>query len=141
MLQDRYLAKLMARRWISFVIGFIAFMTRISFMLFLDGISGGGQSTQEREVCDKAFKPLRMPNQNIIWQHSGHVVVCKICGKKFKTCKSINRYNKIFLFQGLPQEDLLQLLHVGQRGRRGKGRFCPAPGRGQTSSTILIRNI
>ena len=30
-LQDRYLAKLMARRWISFVICYIAFKSRISF--------------------------------------------------------------------------------------------------------------
>ena len=70
-LQDRYLAKLMARRRISFVICYIAFKTRISFkkhmkrgahllapgpedikggfvrefMLLLDGISVVGQST------------------------------------------------------------------------------------------------
>ena len=74
-LQDRYLAKLMARRRISFVICYITVKARISFkkdmkrgahlltpghedvvgrfvrdfMLLLAGISMGGQSTQERE--------------------------------------------------------------------------------------------
>ena len=74
-LQDRFLAKLMACSRISVVIYYIAFMTRITFkkhmkrgahllapgpedveggfmrefMLLLDGISVGRQSTQERE--------------------------------------------------------------------------------------------
>ena len=74
-LQDRYLAKLLAHRMISFAICYINFKTRISFkehtkkdahllapgpagvegkfgrefMLLLDGISVGGQSTIERE--------------------------------------------------------------------------------------------
>ena len=64
-LQDIYLAKLMARRRISFAICYITFKTRISFtehmkrgvkggfvrefMLLLDGISVGGQSTRVRE--------------------------------------------------------------------------------------------
>ena len=74
-LQDRYLAKLMTHRRISFAISYITFETRISFkehmkrgadllapgpagvegrflreiMLLLDGISVGGQSTRERE--------------------------------------------------------------------------------------------
>ena len=74
-LQDRNLVKLMASRRISFVICYIAFKTRIGFkmhmnrdahllapghgnvegrfgsefMMLLDGISVGVQSTQERE--------------------------------------------------------------------------------------------
>ena len=74
-LQDRYLAKLMARRRTSFAIYYITFKTRISFkkhmkkgahllvpgpasvevgfvrelMLLLDGLSVGGQRTRERE--------------------------------------------------------------------------------------------
>ena len=69
----------------------------ILLVLLLDGISVGGQSTQERvrvhpcNVCDKAFKSLRTPNQHTIWQHSGHVFVCK----KFKTNNSINRHKKL----------------------------------------------
>ena len=74
-LQVRYLAKLMARRRISFVICYIAFKTRISFkkhmkrgayllapgpsgvkgrfvreiILLVDGIPVGGQRTRERK--------------------------------------------------------------------------------------------
>ena len=47
-------------------------------------------------VCDKAFKSLPTPNQHTIWQHSGHVFVCKGCSKKFKTSNSINRHKKLF---------------------------------------------
>ena len=75
-LQDRYLAKLIARRRIRFFICYTTFKTRIGFkkhmkrgahlltpghkdveggfvrdfMLLLDGISVGGQITQEREA-------------------------------------------------------------------------------------------
>ena len=60
-----------------------------------------GDKAQERErvhpcnVCDKAFKSLPTPNQHKIWQHSGHVFVCKGCGKKFKTNNSINSHKKL----------------------------------------------
>ena len=70
------------------------------FMLLLDGIPVGEQSTRERErvrpcnVCDKAFKYLPTPNQHKIWQHIGHVFVCKGCGKKFQINNSINRHKK-----------------------------------------------
>ena len=88
LLQDRYLAKLMARRSISFAICYIIFKTRISFienmkrgahllapgpedikggfvrefMLLLDGISVG----------DKAHKKVR-------------VHPCIVCAKAFKS--------------------------------------------------------
>ena len=117
-LKDIYLAKLMARRRISIVICYIAFMTRIC------------------NVCDKAFKP----NQHIIWQLSGYGFVCKGCGQKFKTNNSFNRQKKTFGFPSLPQEEFLKLLHVVQQGRRGKGQFFPTPGRGKKSFTISIVN-
>ena len=47
-------------------------------------------------VCDMAFKSVWAPNQHTIWQHSGLVIVCKGCGKKFKTKNSINRHKKLF---------------------------------------------
>ena len=75
-------------------------------MLFLDGISvGGGGKAHKRQrahhynVCDNAFKSLLTPNQHIIWQDSGHVLVCKGCGKKFKTHNNINKHKKIFGFK------------------------------------------
>ena len=86
-------------------------------------------------VCDKAFKSLRTFNQHQILQHSGNVFVCKGCDKKCKTNKSINRHKKLYGLE--PHQELLHLLHVEQRGRRGKVRFCSAPGRGQTFSSIL----
>ena len=44
-------------------------------------------------------------------------------------------------FQASPQEQFLQLLLVEKGGRIGKGLVCPAPGRGQTFSTISVGNI
>ena len=64
-------------------------------------------------IYDRAFKSLQGPNHHIIWQHSGHMFVFKGCGKKFKTNNRINRHKKLFWFQASPQEELLQLLHVG----------------------------
>ena len=48
-------------------------------------------------VCDKDFMSLSMHNQHIIWQHIGHVFVCKGCCKKFHTNISIHRYKKFLL--------------------------------------------
>ena len=68
-------------------------------MVFLDGIKLGDKA-QERErvhpcnVCDKAFKPWPTPDQHKMWKQSGHVFVCKACGKKFKTKNIINRHKK-----------------------------------------------
>ena len=88
-------------------------------------------------VCDKAFKYMQMPNQHTIWQHSGHVFVFKGCGEKFKTNNSINRHKKLFACKPHHRKSFCNL----QGGRIGKGRFCPAAGRGQTSSTISIGNL
>ena len=55
-------------------------------MLLLDGISAGDKA-QARERVN--------PKQHTIWQHSGHVFVCKLCGKKFKTNNSIKRHKKL----------------------------------------------
>ena len=64
---------------------------------------GGIKNTRERvhscNVCDKAFKYLRTPKQHIICQHSGHVFVCKGCGKKFKTKNSFKGQKKPFGFK------------------------------------------
>ena len=45
-------------------------------------------------VCDKAFKSFQMPFHHKIWQHSGHLLACKGCGKKFNS-NSISRHNKL----------------------------------------------
>ena len=42
-------------------------------------------------VCDKAFKSLKTPNQHTLWQHSGHVFVCKGCGKNFSRKSSLSK--------------------------------------------------
>ena len=42
-------------------------------------------------VCDKALKSLPTLHQHMIWQHIGHVFVCKVCGK---TNNSIKRHKK-----------------------------------------------
>ena len=47
----------------------------------------------------RAVKSLQMPNQHMIWQHSGHMFVCNGCGKKFKTNNSINRPEKLCYFK------------------------------------------
>ena len=91
-LQDRYLAKLMAGRRISFVICYIAFKTMISFKKHMKRV-------HLCNVCEKAFMSLHTPNQHIIWHHSGPVFVCKGCVKKFKTNNSINRPKKLYHFK------------------------------------------
>ena len=64
-----------------------------------------GYKAQKRErvhpciACDKVFKSLGTPDQHIIWQHSGHVIVCKDWCKKFKTNNSANRQKKLFGFK------------------------------------------
>ena len=115
-------------------------------MLLLDGISVGDKAHEiERvhpfNVCDKAFKSLRTSNQHIIWQHIGLVFVYKSSGKKFKTNNNINRHKKIFGFKPHHRGRDFATFPGGARGRREKGQVCPAPGRGQTSSIISIRNI
>ena len=61
-----------------------------------------GNKAQEREredspcnVCDKASKSLPTPNQNKIWQLSGHVFVWQVCGKKFNPNNIINIHKKL----------------------------------------------
>ena len=131
------------------------------FMLFLNEISVGG-TTHKRERggnpcndCDKAFKSLPMPNYHKIWQHSGHVLACKGCGKKFNPNNSINWQKKHvcgkpdhmksfchFSMWGKDQHwgDNSQYEHKGGR-KRGNGRFSHSPERGQTSFTLSIWNI
>ena len=120
-LQGRYMAQWMARG--SIAICYIIFKKTISFkkhmkrgvhllapgpvsvkggfvrelMLLLDGISVGGQSQREKErfFSCKEFMSLPTPNQHKLWQHSGHVFVCKDCGIKFKINNSINRLLKL----------------------------------------------
>ena len=75
-----------------------------------------------------------------IWQPSGHVFVWKGCGKKFKTNNSINRQKKFFFVASLTTEKAFTTSPCGAKGKRGKGRFCPAPGRRQTLYTISIGN-
>ena len=48
------------------------------------------------------------PNQLKLWKH----IVCKGCGKKCKTNKSINRHKKLVFDK--PQEELLKFLNVGK---------------------------
>ena len=50
-------------------------------------------------LCDKAFKYFETPKQHTVWQHSGHVFVCKGCGKKSKTNNIDNRQKKSFGFR------------------------------------------
>ena len=88
----RYLAKVMACRRINFVICYIVFKTKIPFKKHM-------KRFHPCNVGEKASKSLQTPNQHIIWQHSGHVFVCKGCGKKFKTNNSINRRKKLFHFK------------------------------------------
>ena len=58
-------------------------------------------------VCDKEFKALPMHNQHIIWQHIGHVLICKGCGKKFHTNIGVHRHKKLLLVgQGPPSRRL-----------------------------------
>ena len=105
-LQDRYLAKLMARRRISFVICYIAFNTRISLKKHMKRV-------HHCNKYEKSFKSLQMPNQHIIWQHSGNVFVCKQQQQHQQTKEAVS-------FQASPQEFFLQLLHVGQGGGEEK---------------------
>ena len=72
------------------------------------------ERVQYCNFCDKAFKSLRTPNHHTIWQHSGYVFVYKGCGKKFKTNKINQHTQEACVLQASPQEELLQLLHVGQ---------------------------
>ena len=79
-LQDRYLAKLMALRWISFVICYIAFKTRISFKKHMQGVlicwhldqkmpravcegicavSGGDQCGRTKHMSERGFTPVK----------------------------------------------------------------------------------
>ena len=76
-------------------------------MLFLEGISVGGQSPQERE-------------QHIIWQNSGHVFVCKSCGKKFKTNNSINKQKKLYGFKLHLKKSFCNLSMWGKKGGQEK---------------------
>ena len=125
----------MARRRISFAICYIAFKTRFNFKKHMKRV-------HPFNVCEKAFKSLQTPNQNIIWQHSSYVFVCRGCCKKFKTNNSINTPRKLIHFKPHYRKSFCNFSMWGKGGgRRGKGRVCLAPGRGQTSSTILVGNI
>ena len=108
-LQD--LAKLMARWRISFFICYIAFKNRISFKKHMKRVD-------HCNVYEKAFKSLQMPNQNIIWQHSGYVFVCKGCGKKFKTNNSIYRPKKLFHFKSHHSKSFCNFSMWGKEGGR-----------------------
>ena len=91
-------------------------------------------------VCDKDFKSFPMHNQHIIWQHFGHVFVCKGCGKEFNTNISIHRRKKLLLVgqRTTIKEIILNLNMMGRRKERGW--FWPASGREQISSTNFIGN-
>ena len=107
---------------------------------------------------DKAQERDRVHPCNFkAWQHSGHVFVCKGCCNKFGPNNSINRHTKLLSGKPHHRNTFKKKKHFstqpcGERitteeillwggWRRGRGRFWTAPGRGQTSSTILIGNL
>jgi hypothetical protein len=82
------------------------------------------------------------------------VFAVKDCGKKFNPNNSIIRHNKLVcgkaphkkFFATSPYGARITIeeiiLNLGGGGRRkGRGLFWPAPGRGQTSSSLSNRNI
>ena len=72
-------------------------------------------------ITDKDFKYLPMHNQHIIWQHFGHVFVCKGCGKEFHTNISIHRHKKLLLVgQGLPSFRIKEELKIKEENNGRK---------------------
>ena len=115
-------------------------------MLLLEGISVGEQITQDREgspciTCDKAIKSLQTPNHAHNLAEKWPNVCLQALWKKVQDQQQHQQTQEAFWLQASPQEELLQLFHVGQWWKRGKMKFCPAPGRGKTSSTMSIGNV
>ena len=85
-----------------------------------------GDNAHKREmvpslnVCDKAFKSLKTPNQHIIWQYSDHVFFCNGCGKKFQTNNSTNRHIKLFGFKPHHRKSFCNFSMWGKGGREEK---------------------
>ena len=115
------------------------------FMVVLDGRAGGDQDTLacnfcdvlfdsrnelvkhkikihkgERvhacSICEKAFKPLPMLNQQKSRQHGGHVSVCEGCGNRFKTNNSLKRHKMLVCGKSRHRKDIFKW----GKGRRVK---------------------
>ena len=130
-------------------------------MLLLDGISvGGGQSIRERGFTSimsvTMFSSLCKCLASTMFGST--VAMClsaRVVARRSTPTAALRDTISLCLASLTVQEELLPLLHVGQRPllrrsssiwscggrRRGRGLFWPAPGRGQTSSTLSNGNL
>ena len=130
-------------------------------MLLLDGISVRGQSTRERErvhscnVCDNAVKSLQMPSQHRFGSTVASCLPARVMARSstpttpstdtISLCVASLTTERVFVTspcgaRATIEEFILNPQTCGGR-RRGRGRFLPAPGRGQTSSALSNGNL
>ena len=109
-------------------------------LLFWNLGEGGGKTYMQTSQC-LSHRSLqeRRGAWRPSWQHSDHVFFQLGLWQEVKDQQQHQQTQEALWLQASSEKELLQLFHVGQGGRRGKGRFFPAPGRVQIFSTIYLK--